>query len=96
MGLKDSSGLFKVCKHPRCVDSVLLWLTLKRPDLRRLQCEAPIQVDAAEACRFLKERETITCEYFRGWIRVLGLSGKIEAGHDAGVLIQAGALREST
>ena len=89
MTLKNDRCLLKLCKHPRCVGSMLLRLTLKRIYLRRLQREAPMQVDAAEACRLLKERETINCEYLRGGIRVLGLSGKIEAGHGAGVLIEA-------
>jgi hypothetical protein len=48
-----------------------------------------MKVDAAKGCRLLKECEAIPCEYLCGGIHVLGLPGKIEARHDAGVLIEA-------
>ena len=46
MAFKNRRRLLKVGQHPRCVGGVLLRLALKRLDLRRLQREAPMQVDA--------------------------------------------------
>jgi hypothetical protein len=55
-----------------------------------------MEVDAAEPCCFVEMAEPVADERLCNLLRILLLPGKIEAGHDAGVLIEARSLRQST
>ena len=54
-----------------------------------------MKVDSPKGRVLLEKRETIACEVLRDLVRILLLAGKIEPGHHAGVLIEAGAFRKS-
>ena len=62
MPFKERCGLLKFGEHPRCVGSVLLRLPLEGFDLGRLQRQAPVKVDPAEAAVLSRKRETVVDE----------------------------------
>ena len=95
MPFKQCRRLLQVGQHPGRLDCVLLRLALEGFGLRRLQSQAPVEVDAAEGRRFVEEGQPVAGERLRDRVRVLLLPGKIEAGHHAGVLVEAGALGQS-
>jgi hypothetical protein len=50
-----------------------------------------MQVDPPKSRRSFKEGESVFREDLSYWIGIPGLAREIETGHDAGVLVQAGA-----
>ncbi len=57
----------------------LCGLPFKWVFLRRLEGEAPMQVDPAKPCRLLQEREPVVYKRFGHWIAVFLLARNIEA-----------------
>ncbi len=55
-----------------------------------------MEVDPAKRRILIEERKTVGRERLRDFIRILLLPGKVEPGHHARVLIEAGALGQST
>jgi hypothetical protein len=55
-----------------------------------------MEVNAPKCCRIVEIGQTVACERLRHLVRILLLPGKIKAGHDAGVLIEARSFRQST
>ena len=53
-----------------------LGLRAKAADLRRLQRQAPMQIDTPEARRLFKERQPVVHESLRDWVGVLRFLGK--------------------
>src|SRR6266702_4844174 len=96
MTFEQRGGLLKVGQPPRRVGGVLVGLAgeCRRP--RRLQHQAPMQVDAAESSGLFKKRKPVIDEYLRDRIRVTLFARQVAAGTDARVLIEARSLGQST
>src|ERR1700677_2993980 len=90
MRLKNGRGLFQIGQHPRGVDGVLLRFAVERFRLRWPKGEAPVKINAAERRCLVEKIQTVGSKCFRDGTRILRLARKIEAGHDARVLIEAG------
>ena len=88
MAFHQRGRLFKVGQHSRSVGGVLLGLAGEGGCLRRFQCQAPMQIDAAKACRLFKKRQPVIHKDLRDRIGVMLFPWQIEAGHHARVLVQ--------
>ena len=71
MPFEQRGRLFKIGQHPRCVGVVLLRLAREGRGLRRLQRQAPMQIDAAEARRFVQKSQPVIDENLCDRIAVL-------------------------
>ena len=95
MSLQNRGRLLKVGQHPRGVGGVLFRRPLERFDLRWLQREAPMEVNPPKARGFLEEGQPVVGKHLRHGASVQVPPRKIEARHDAGVLVEAGAFRQA-
>jgi hypothetical protein len=75
MPLKQRGCLFEIGQHPRGVGGVFFRLTCEGLGLRRLQRQAPVQVDAAESSRLFKKTQSVIYEYLRDRIGVMLFPG---------------------
>ncbi len=92
---EDRRGLLQIEELPVCLNPLLLWLAAKRILCVRFDGQTPVEVDAPKAGGLIEKLDPVVCEGFSDRIQILALPGQIEAGDDAGVLIEAGALRQT-
>ena len=71
MPFEQRGRLFKIGQHPRGVGVVFLGLAREGRCLRRLQRQAPMQIDAAEARRLFQKCQPVIDENLRDRIGVL-------------------------
>ena len=76
MTFEQRSRLLKLGQHPRGVGGVFRGLVGESGCLPRLQREAPMQIDAAEARRFFQKRKTVVHEHLRDRAHVARLPGQ--------------------
>ena len=92
----EQSGCFlQLGQHPRRVVGVLGRFLLDALELGRLNREAPMQVDAAEAGSLVQMGEPVTSKDFCNSVPVLRLARQVIPGKHTGVLIEARAFRNA-